>query len=39
VPARFRADADELEAATIRQRAGVEARFGELTDQRAGLRR
>ena len=39
LPARFRADADEVEAATIRQRAGVEARFGELTGQRAGLRR
>ena len=39
LPAPFRSDADEVEAATIRQRAGVEARFGELTSQREGLRR
>ena len=39
LPARFRADADEVEAATIRQRAGVEALLGGLTSQRAGLRR
>jgi hypothetical protein len=39
LPAPLRSDADEVEAATIRQRAGVEARFGELAVQRAGLRR
>jgi arylsulfatase A-like enzyme len=39
LPAPFRADADEVEAATIRQRSGIEDRFGELTRQREGLRR
>ncbi len=39
LPAPFRSDADEVEAATIRQRSGVEDRFGELTSQREGLRR
>jgi len=39
LPAPFRSDAGEVEAATIRQRSGVEDRFGEPTSQREGLRR
>ena len=37
LPVRFRAAADEVEAATIRQRAGVEAFVGELLTQRDAL--
>ena len=37
LPAHLRADADEVEAATIRQRDGVEAFVGELLTQREAL--
>ena len=39
LPAGLRLDADAAAELTERQRAGIEARFGELTSQREGLRR